>query len=228
VVPGNQKKKPKVEILNTVPYTEPVKIELQDKETWHDQPSTQEPGEQRQNKASNTADYRSKERHSEPRRDEATQPPLKVFLSYARKDQDYVEELRKDLSVMERKGLIRTWYDRALTAGEKWEDRIVQELNEADVIICQLTRDFIASDYCMMTELDTAIRRQEAGEAELIAYVLKACAWNEEEKLNKFQILPENARPLRRWGDRNEYWNAVAKGIRKALVRLQRQRMGTG
>ena len=65
-------------------------------------------------------------------------------------------------ALMERNGLIRTWYDRALSAGEKWEARILQELNDADVIVCQLSRDFLASDFCVLTELELAIRRKES------------------------------------------------------------------
>src|SRR5262249_40450778 len=105
--------------------------------------------------------------------------PLRLFLSYAHKDEKYVDELRKDLKLMERNGLIRPWYDRQITAGEKWEARILQELNEADAIVCQLSRDFLASDFCVLTELETAIQRKAAGQAELIAYVLRDCGWRE-------------------------------------------------
>jgi len=117
---------------------------------------------------------------------------------------------------IKRNGLLKVWYDRQLTAGEKWENRIVQELNEADVIVLQLSRDFLASDYCVKTELATAIRRKEKGEAELIAYVLRACDWQQVPNLAKFQILPRDAKPINRW-DKNEYWVDVAKGIREAL-----------
>ncbi|HMC59885.1 MAG TPA: COR domain-containing protein, partial [Candidatus Solibacter sp.] len=106
-------------------------------------------------------------------------PPLRLFLSYAHADAKHLDELRKGLKVMERNGLLRTWYDRELTAGEKWEPRIRQELIEADVIVCQLSRDFLASDFCMLTEFETALQRKASGEAELIAYVLKSCLWKE-------------------------------------------------
>ena len=74
---------------------------------------------------------------------------------------------------MERNGLIRPWSDHALTVGELWEARILQELNDADIIVCQLSRDFLASDFCVLKELETAIQRKQRGEAELFAYVLE-------------------------------------------------------
>jgi internalin A len=149
--------------------------------------------------------------------------PLRLFLSYSHKDEKYADELRKDLKLMERNGLVRPWCDLALTAGEKWEARILQELNDADVVVCQLSRDFLASDFCMLTELDTALRRKEAGEAELIAYVLRDCAWKET-KLAQFQILPKHAKPLRHW-DKDDYWSTVAEGIRTAVKDLQQRRL---
>jgi len=145
---------------------------------------------------------------------------LKIFLSYAHEDEKAIDELRKSLKVMERNGLLRSWYDRELTAGEKWDARIEQELNDADVIVLQLSRDFLASQYCVEKELAIAIQRKEKGEAELIAYVLRACDWEHVPDLKKFQILPPGTRPINKWNS-HEYWVAVADGIRKALETLQ-------
>jgi internalin A len=149
--------------------------------------------------------------------------PLKLFLSYSHKDEKYVDELRKDLKLMERSGLIRTWYDRALRAGEKWEESILQELNTSDIIVCQLSRDFLASDFCVLTELDTAIERKLAGEAELVAYVLKECGWKEVPRLKRFQVLPQDAKPLSDWKNgKDKYWRAVAEGIQRVLEKMQK------
>ena len=153
----------------------------------------------------------------------ATPPPLKLFLSYSHQDERQVEELRKDLKLMERNGLIRPWYDREIKAGEKWEARIHQELNEADAIVCQISRDFLNSDFCVLTELKTAIERQKAGEATLIAYVLTECGWKEVPELRQFQVLPKDAKPLARWRNKDEYWRAVAEGIQSALKELQKK-----
>jgi internalin A len=151
-------------------------------------------------------------------------PPVKLFLSYSHSEEKHIDELRKDLKLMERNGLLRTWYDRALTAGEKWEARILAELNDADVIVCQLSRDFLASDFCALTELAAAIRRKEAGEAVLIAYVLKDCGWNEVPHLRQFQLIPKGAKPLIDWKDKNKYWRAVAESIGAAVKTLQDHR----
>jgi hypothetical protein len=73
-----------------------------------------------------------------------------------------------------------------------------------------------------LTELETAIRRKEAGEAELIAYVLKDCGWKEVPRLKEFQILPQDAKPIDRWPSRHTYWRSIADGIQKAIDQLKR------
>lgn len=68
---------------------------------------------------------------------------------------------------------------------------------------------------------ETAIQRKAAGEAELIAYVLKACLWKET-KLKEFQILPKDAKPM--GSNKDKFWLEVCEGIQKALAKIRQQR----
>jgi internalin A len=153
----------------------------------------------------------------------STPAPLKLFLSYSHLDERSIDELRKDLRVMERNGLMRPWYDRALTAGEKWEPAILNELKAAEIVVCQISRNYLASDACM-AELNAAIERSASLEATVVAYVLNDCGWKEEKRLREFQLLPTDGKPLSDWKDENKYWRAVAEGIQKAIKKFQRER----
>jgi hypothetical protein len=73
----------------------------------------------------------------------------------------------------------------------------------------------------MLTEVDTALRRKEAGEIELIAYVLKPCLWKQT-RFQEFQVLPKNAQPL--GSNKPKFWLEVSEGIQQALEKLQQQR----
>ena len=150
-------------------------------------------------------------------------PPLKLFLSYSHLDESSIDELRKDLRVMERNGQIRPWYDRALTAGDKWAPAILQELKAADIVVCQISRNYLASDACI-AELNAAIERNRSGKAAVVAYVLNDCGWKEEKGLKEFQLLPIDGKPLSDWSDANKYWHAVAEGIRKAVKKFQTEK----
>lgn len=150
---------------------------------------------------------------------DSPRPQLKLFLSYSHRDEKAIGELRKDLKLMERNGLIRPWSDHALTVGEPWEARILQELNEADIIVCQLSRDFLASDFCVLKELETAIQRKQRDEAELFAYVLEECGWKEVPKLKPFQIL-KTPLPDRK-SARAKYWRTVAEELQRTITKLR-------
>jgi internalin A len=148
--------------------------------------------------------------------------PLRLFLSYSHKDKKYVDELRKALKPTERNGLIQSWYDGEITAGEEWKPLIEQRLREADIIVCQLSRDFLDSDFCVLNELETAIRRREAGKAGLVAYVLHDCDWKET-KIAKFQILPSEAKAIDGRNNKHKYWTEIADGIKAAVKKLREQ-----
>ncbi|HZI57186.1 MAG TPA: COR domain-containing protein [Verrucomicrobiae bacterium] len=148
--------------------------------------------------------------------------PLRLFLSYSHKDKKYVDELRKALKPTERNGLIQPWYDGEITAGEEWKPLIEQRLRDADIIVCQLSRDFLDSDFCVLNELETAIQRREAGEAGLVAYVLHDCDWKET-KVAKFQILPSEAKAIDGRNNKHKYWTEIADGIKAAVKKLRGQ-----
>jgi hypothetical protein len=148
--------------------------------------------------------------------------PLRLFLSYSHKDKKYVDELRKALKPTERNGLIQPWYDGEITAGEEWKPLIEQRLRDADIIVCQLSRDFLDSDFCVLNELETAIQRKEKGEAGLVAYVLHDCDWKET-KVAKFQILPSEAKAIDGRSNKHKYWTEIADGIKAVVKKVRNQ-----
>ena len=160
--------------------------------------------------------------------------PLRLFLSYSHKDKKYVDELRKALKPTERNGLIQPWYDGEITAGEEWKPLIDQRLEDADIIVCQLSRDFLDSDFCVLNELETAIQRREAGEAGLVAYVLHDCDWKAT-KVAKFQIFPSEAKAIDGRSNKHKYWTEIADGIKTSSKSYasngqcdQREKCGVG
>jgi internalin A len=141
--------------------------------------------------------------------------PLKAFLSYAHADEDYINTLRKALRPLERNGLIQPWYDRALRSGELWDARIAGELESADVIVCQLSIDYLGSDYCVK-ELDIALSQQRHGKAILAPYVLFECGWRKT-PLSDYQLLHGARAMPKDVVDRSAFWQSIADGIEAAI-----------
>jgi hypothetical protein len=82
---------------------------------------------------------------------------MKAFISYARKDAEMVELLRRDLEEL---CAAPPWIDRALPGGQPWWDEILGQVRNSDVFVFALSRSSLASEACL-SELhySIAVRR---------------------------------------------------------------------
>jgi len=70
-----------------------------------------------------------------------------VFFSYSHADEALRDQLEKQLSILRRQGVIETWHDRRIGAGEEIDKAISENLVSADIILLLISPDFINSDY---------------------------------------------------------------------------------
>ena len=87
-----------------------------------------------------------------------------VFFSYSHKDEALRDQLETHLAMLKRQGVILTWHDRRLVAGDNIDSGIAKELDQADIILLLVSPDFLASDYCYGIEVARALERHAAGE----------------------------------------------------------------
>jgi hypothetical protein len=92
----------------------------------------------------------------------AAAPPVSLFYSYAHEDEALCDELRGHLKILERRGLLASWYDREITPGEDWHAKIDAQLQMADLVLLLISKDFIDSDYIFGNELTVAMQRHKA------------------------------------------------------------------
>ena len=78
---------------------------------------------------------------------------------------------------MKRQGIIETWHDRRIGAGQDFGCEIDQHVETDDIILLLVSSDFIDSDYCYNREIRRAMERHEAGDAIVIPVILRACDW---------------------------------------------------
>jgi hypothetical protein len=145
--------------------------------------------------------------------------PIEVFFSYSHKDEQLRDELAKHLSILKRQHIITEWYDRQISAGTEWAGNIDAHLNRSRVILLLISSDFLASDYCYGIEVTRAMERHAAGEARVIPVILRPVDWKGA-PFEKLQALPENAKPVTNWENRDQAFVDIARGIRKAVEEL--------
>ena len=152
--------------------------------------------------------------------DKPVKAPIEVFISYSHRDDDLREEFVTHLANLKRQGKITAWHDRAIEAGEEWEAQIKGQLESARIILLLISPPFMASNYCYDIEMQQAIKRHDAGTTRVIPIILRPCDWKDS-PFAKLQVLPKDATPVTKWGDRDEAFLNVVQGIRKAVDSLQ-------
>jgi hypothetical protein len=142
--------------------------------------------------------------------------PQTVFISYAHKDEMLCNELKKHLSLMQRKGVIATWYDRQIMPGSDWSQDIDRHLNTASLVLLLISSDFLASDFCYTIELQHALNRHKRGEAYVVPIILRPVDWAEA-PFAHLQCLPRDAKPVTEWEDQDIAFSEIASDIRKMI-----------
>ena len=138
---------------------------------------------------------------------------VQVFFSYSYRDEILRDELAKHLKLLERQGIIQSWYDRQIEAGAEWVSQIDAHLEEANIILLLVSADFLASDYAYDLELKRALERDAAGEARVIPILLRPVDWKSS-PFSQLQAFPKNGKPVTTWINRDEAFADVTRDIR--------------
>jgi DNA-binding transcriptional LysR family regulator len=163
----------------------------------------------------------------------------RVFVSYCREDSGFLKELITHLKPLCAGGRIELWYDQRIEPGQKWEQRIHEELAQADVVLFLVTASFMASDFCQSKEVRISLQRAERGEIVFFPVIVGACVWGSS-VLGKFQALPRKGVPPKSKAHRQILWKEVHEelaaiadqnrhlALRKRIVRPLRLGGATG
>jgi hypothetical protein len=146
-----------------------------------------------------------------------------VFFSYSHADESLRDQLEKQLSLLKRQGIIETWHDRRIGAGQDFAEEIDQHVETDDIILLLVSSDFLDSDYCYDKEMKRAMARHEAGEAVVIPVILRACDWHGA-PFGKLNATPPDGRPITQYPDRDQALLEVVRAVRAAAERLSRGR----
>lgn len=138
--------------------------------------------------------------------------PLKMFLSYARKDQALKDELLAHLALMKRLKLVDVWHDRDISAGSDREDAINGQLDQADIVLLLVSSDFMNSEYSWSKEIKRSLERHDRLEAIVVPVIVRPVQWHIA-PFGRLQALPEDARPITDWPNHDSGWLSVTKGL---------------
>jgi hypothetical protein len=153
-------------------------------------------------------------------REQLNRDPVPVFIAYSHADAQHRDHLVVHLSPLRRRGKIAEWYDRKIVAGDEWEEVIHEHLEDAKVVLLLVSPNFIASDYCYGKEMRRALERHEESSSVVVPIVVRPTYWREQ-PFAKLQMLPEDAKPVTTWSNRDNAWVNVVAGIDAAIEYLR-------
>lgn len=147
--------------------------------------------------------------------------PVAVFYSCSDSPTDapLLEQLERHLSALQRENLISTWHKRQIVPGSVRQVELDRHLNTAALILLLVSSDFLASDYCYGTEMQRALQRHAAKEAQVIPILLRPCVW-QRAPFAALEMLPIGAKAITAWRDRDAAWTEVVTRIRQTLERI--------
>jgi hypothetical protein len=141
---------------------------------------------------------------------------MRIFISYSHKDEQFRKGLETALSPMKREGLITVWTDRCIKGGEDWEQLIHEELENADVILFLVSNNFFESNYAYGIEAKRALERHEDKSAIVVPVIVRESDW-ENAPFAKLQALPEKAKPIDNWRQRDRGYTNVVRSLRQMI-----------
>lgn len=118
-----------------------------------------------------------------------------LFISYSRKDAEWLDKLKIYLGQLEKQNLIRIWDDTEIQTGQQWLPEIRKALESAQVAVFLVTQDFLASQFISSQELpvlmDAAVEK-----GCLIFWINVKPSTVQDSPLWKFQAANSPDRPL--------------------------------
>jgi len=150
------------------------------------------------------------------------EPAKHIFLSYAHEDEQWknlvLDALKAHGEMPEDQ--LGVWVDTdSIRAGDDWNKRIKQALDDASIALLLLTTKFLTSQYIRDVELSRLIERRKEEGLTVIPIPIFDCPWSSWPSLKEGQMRPDPKRPLGEMteGERARVLTDLAKEIAKTL-----------
>jgi len=148
---------------------------------------------------------------------------LKLFVSYShednRDDSLYVNEFIKHITMLKDNGLISDiWYDRKILPGEDFQDKINNNLENADIICLFISANFFYSNNCK-DEKKRAFELWRKKRVPVIPIILAPCGWKDDKNISENHVLalPTDGKLVSDFPNRDAGWQDVYDGLKKVI-----------
>jgi len=138
---------------------------------------------------------------------------LSIFISYSKKDMKFCEQIVRELIPLKHND-IYCWSDKEIEAGDEWDSDIKNNIENANIIICILSENFLCSEYIFNHELPL-IKKKDY----LIPILYEECIWKDIDWISKLQLL--NEEPYCQCREKGEIIDKLRKRIKKIAINIR-------
>ena len=120
----------------------------------------------------------------------------RVFVSYCRRDEQWLKRLRIHLKPLEREGVFDVWDDTMIEPGRNWRTEIEKAIAEASVAVLLISKDFLASDFISEVELPALLQATRDQDIKILHVFLNPCRVKQMKFLDDLQAVNSPDRTL--------------------------------
>lgn len=138
-----------------------------------------------------------------------------LFISYAHRDEPWLDALLVHLSALSENGAVELWHDRRMVAGEDIFPNIEAALDRAQIVLLLVSEASLASHECQR-EMWRALGNRERRGADVVPVILQACDWRAA-PLGKLNALPTDGVPIFSTTDPAAACRDAVEGVRRLV-----------
>ena len=121
----------------------------------------------------------------------------KIFISYSHQDEEWINDVKRHLSVSDDKNQLDIWHDREIDIGEYWFQAIKDAINEANVAIFLISSHFLTSKFIKREEIPEFMRLQKSKGLIIFPLLVSDCDWRGVSWLEELNLYPSDGRALK-------------------------------
>ncbi len=152
--------------------------------------------------------------------------PVNIFVSYSHKDSRYLDDdaLLGFMKGLENEG-VEFWTDRALAAGDAWDEELRARIGAADIAMVLVSQAFLDSRYCTDVEISGFLERSRKQGLTIFPVILSACEWERHEWLRSRQFLPREGKTIEEDyhdpGERKRFYLEIRRELRQRIAEVR-------
>lgn len=145
---------------------------------------------------------------------------INVFVSYSHQDTSYKDDFIKYAKPIIANYEAALWHDKNILTGENIGDKIQQNLVKSSIVVCLISSDYLASDYCMINELQGALNNKQIDKVNIFPIILRKCSWKHT-LFGSMLCQPNDGQPVTSWTDADDVYTEISDALAAVIKSLK-------